>query len=365
MNSVRAATVAPAAVGRPARVLQLVHSNESGGVEALAASIARGLATQGVTIDTHFLYPAFAVGKMTKIAGILTTIAAIARARPDVLVAYQSTASVLVGVVGRVLGVPTRIVHQTSVPLEVNPIVRILDRWVGSTGFYTANITNSHATEAAFADYPKSYRSGLTLIEHGLRPPQSRATRAQTLARFGIEDRGPILLNAGRLSDQKAQDVIIKALPLIPGAQFVVAGGGPNEAAYRALARDLGVADRTHLVGYVSREDVGDLLAVADAFVFPSRWETFGLAPVEAAMSGVPVVASDLDVMREVLSLDGTPCATFVASDEPKRWAQAISHMVATPDAKTRAAAHAPLLRAKYGEDRMIDAYVRLIDVAA
>ena len=358
-----ARAVRPGAATRPhpVKVLQLIHSNEAGGVEALAASIARGLATHGVTIETRFLYPAFAVGQWTKIRGILAAIREIVVRRPDVLIAYQSTASVLCGVVGWLCRVPVRIVHQTAVPGEVNPIVRALDKWAGSCGFYSINIANSHATVEAFAGYPLSYRAGLTLIEHGLEPPASRTSRAATLSRFAIPDQGSLLFSAGRLSDQKAQDVVIKALAMLPGMRLIVAGGGPNAAAYMALAREAGVADRTHLLGYVSRDDVGDLLAAADVFVFPSRWETFGLAPMEAAMTGVPVVASNLAVLQEVLNVDGQPCATFVTGEDPAHWAQAIAAVTRSADSRSCATARAPLLRAKYGHDRMLDAYVRLI----
>ena len=87
----------------------------------------------------------------------------------------------------------------------------------------------------------------------------------------------------------------------------------------------------------------------------------FGLAPVEAAMSGVPVIASSLDVMREVLSLHGRPCAVFVSGDDPARWAKAVSASLATAASRTQAQADAVHLREKYGEQRMIDAYTRLL----
>ena len=163
MDNIAASIALPLPAVHAARVLQLVHSNEAGGVEALSASIAHGLAAEGITVATHFLYPAFAVGKLTKIRGILATIAEIIRRRPDVLIAYQSTASVLTGAAGWLAGVPVRIVHQTSVPGEVNPIVRRLDRWAGSCGLYTANIANSHATAEAFSAYPPSYLANLSL----------------------------------------------------------------------------------------------------------------------------------------------------------------------------------------------------------
>src|SRR6185295_20147568 len=90
-------------------------------------------------------------------------------------------------------------------------------------------------------------------------------------------------------------------------------GDGPERPDYTALAAELGVSDRLHLLGDVTRADIADLLAAADLFVFPSAWETFGLAAVEAAFAGVPIVAADLPVLREVLSAEGGTAATFVA----------------------------------------------------
>ena len=68
-----------------------------------------------------------------------------------------------------------------------------------------------------------------------------------------------------------------------------------------ALAVTLGVDDRLHMLGALPADDIADLYAAADLFVFPSIWETFGLAAVEAAMVGMPMVVADLPALREVL----------------------------------------------------------------
>ena len=171
-----------------------------------------------------------------------------------------------------------------------------------------------------------------------------------------MADSGAILLNAGRLSEQKAQQHIIRVLPLLSDARLVLAGGGALEGSYRALAKALAVEDRIHFLGYLPRADVGDLMGAADVFVFPSEWETFSLAVAEAAMLGVPVVCSDLAVLREVLSLDGEPIGRFVASGNQTTLAAAIRRAL-EPGAAAHALAFAPGLRAKYSETRMLAAY--------
>jgi L-malate glycosyltransferase len=344
-------------------VLQLVHSNEGGGVEVLAALIQQGLSANGMPVRTHVLYGSGGLGRIARLNAVIGTVRTIIRERPEVLIAYQSTASLLVGAVGRLIGTRLRIVHQTALPTEVHPALRFFDKIAGSLGFYTVNIANSKATANAFAAYPAAYAKHLRLIEHGLHAPVPQSSRAATLRRHAIPDDQPILLHVGRLSDQKAQDIIIRSMPHIPKGRLALAGGGPNEAAFRSLAAQVGVADRVHFLGNLTREHVADLYGAADLFVFPSVWETFGLAPVEAAMVGLPIIAADLAVLREVLSVSGKTSAQFVSGqvDLENAWAAALNASLADPQAQQTARQHAVGIRAKYAEDRMIMAYVDLI----
>ena len=341
-------------------VLQLLHSDEKGGVEMLAQLIGENLRAAGAGVETLFLYRGFSAGTGAKLLGMVCAVERIARTRPDMILAYQTTASVIAGVAGRAAGCQLRIVHQTAKPSTAHPISRWLDKLAGSHGFYTVNVANSHATLAEFDRYPAAYRANMRLIEHGVAPPEPRCGRAETLARYNIPSAGPILLNAGRLSQQKAQNLIIRALPHLPEAQLLLAGGGKLEQAYRDLARSLGVEQRVHYFGYLARQEVGDLMGAADVFVFPSEWETFGLAVVEAAMLGVPVVCADLPVLREVLSVEGTTAARFVDCADPGQLASAIqSELGHLEPAKARDLAAG--LRRKYSQETMFAAYRALL----
>ncbi|MGO4683581.1 glycosyltransferase family 4 protein [Hyphomicrobium sp. 2TAF46] len=343
-------------------MLQLVHSNEGGGVEALAEMISDGLQRTGADVETRFIYPGISATTAQKLRGIAAAIVAITRKRPDTLIAYQSTASVLVGMIGALVGCKTRIVHQTAMPGEIHPAVRVLDTAMGSAGLYSVNIANSAATEQAFGHYPQPYRKYLRRIDHGLDAPEARHSRSDVLTRYAIPDDGLLLLNAGRLCDQKGQDQIIRALPHVQGARLILAGGGPNEASLRDLARTLGVADRIHFLGVVSREALGDLLGAVDMFVFSSKWETFGLAAVEAAMAGVPIVAADLPVLREVLSTGREEPVGFVDPINPEALAAAIEKQRAWKRSSEAVRKFAQAIRAKYSRSRMLESYAELIN---
>lgn len=339
------------------RVLQIIHQDQTGGVKTLAEIIGDGLAGRGVTVETVVLFPAPALA--AKVAGTLRVAWRVLTGRHDAVIAYQASASLLTGIVGWLARCPLRIVHQTALPAEVKAPMRLLDRIVGTLGFYSVNVANSRATAAAFARYPARYRRSMVMIEHGVAAPKPARGRAATLAAFGIPA-GRILLNVGRLVDQKNQGVLIRALARVPSIRLVIAGDGPERPDYTALAAELGVTHRLHLLGDVTRADVADLLAAADLFVFPSTWETFGLAAVEAALVGMPIVAADLPVLREVLSADGGAAAAFVAPFDTEGWVDAINSSMQAAHAPRTAIVNAVAQR--YSVAGMVDAYAALLE---
>ncbi len=113
------------------RILQIIHDRQPGGVQKLADMIEAGLAPRRFAVETVYLYPRAGLPVSGKIAGVLRTISRIWRGDYDVLIAYQSTASVLVGIVGWLAGCRLRVVHQTSMPRETPRLLRLLDMLVG------------------------------------------------------------------------------------------------------------------------------------------------------------------------------------------------------------------------------------------
>lgn len=342
------------------RILQLIHDRERGGVQKLAAMIEAGLRPQRFEIETAYLYPRAGVPFYTKFLYALRAAQQIWRGEYDALIAYQSTASILAGFVGALAGCRLRVVHQTCMPGETARPLRLMDKLAGTLGLYSANIVNSAATWAAFARHPKRYRRAMLLIEHGLDAPVAAHDRVETRRRFDLPLRQPLLLNVGRLAEQKNQDVLIRALACLPQAHLVLAGAGPQRDAFHELAVTLGVDDRLHMLGALLDEDIADLYAAADLFVFPSTWETFGLAAIEAAMAGLPMVAADLPVLREVLRGDGSDRVTFVKPHDLEGWISAIGHALTRSPAARIANAFARGLASKYSKSRMIESYVSL-----
>ncbi len=103
------------------------------------------------------------------------------------------------------------------------------------------------------------------------RPPAAelrpRPGRRRPPPRFRCPPGAPIVLSMGRLHNAKGHDVLLAALTRLPGVHAVIAGEGPERAALIDLARQAGVADRTHFLGW--RHDTAELLAACDVLVCP------------------------------------------------------------------------------------------------
>lgn len=112
----------------------------------------------------------------------------------------------------------------------------------------------------------------------------------------------PLVLGAGRLAPQKAFDILLAAAATAawrdrqPPPLVVIAGDGPLAGSLTAAAAGLGVDAR--FLG--PRDDIAELLAVADVFVLPSRWEGQPLILQEALRAGRPIVATDVGGVRAV-----------------------------------------------------------------
>jgi len=100
----------------------------------------------------------------------------------------------------------------------------------------------------------------------------------------------PLWLAMGRLHPSKAHDVSLRALALSPDAYLWIAGSGPQAAALKTLAAQLGVSERVRFLGW--RDDPTALYRAADVCVFPSRYEPLGNTVIQAWAHGTPIVAA-------------------------------------------------------------------------
>ena len=119
----------------------------------------------------------------------------------------------------------------------------------------------------------------------------------------GVKDK--IVTFLGRITYQKGPDYFVEAaakvLKRVPDVRFVMAGSGDMmNHVIRRVAR-LGIADRFHFTGFLRGEDVHKMFQLSDVYIMPSVSEPFGISPLEAMRSNVPVIISKQSGVAEVL----------------------------------------------------------------
>ena len=134
------------------------------------------------------------------------------------------------------------------------------------------------------------------------------------------------LVSVGSLRHVKGHDVLIRAFAEVkrkhPEASMTIIGEGGKRKEYESLIASLGLDDHVHLTGWLSQEKVKEELDTASVFVFPSRSEGFGIALLEAMASGLPIIASRVGGIPEVVA--GTD-ALLVPPDDPAVLASVLS----------------------------------------
>jgi glycogen(starch) synthase len=145
----------------------------------------------------------------------------------------------------------------------------------------------------------------------------------------------PIVYYVGRMVPQKGLQTIVEAAPYVlrewPGVKFVLAGSGRGYIdELSAKAGELGVADNIIFPGRVPDEVRDGLFMVADAAVFPSIYEPFGIVALEAMAAGTPVIVSDVGGLSEVVDLHETGIKVY--PDDPQSLAWGILHTLKHPD---------------------------------
>ncbi len=198
-------------------------------------------------------------------------------------------------------------------------------RYVQALASADALVAISRFTENAYRLLCPQARRVVT-ISNGvhLGPFAARASRPQGFVP-AIQS-GKYLLFLGRLKRHKGVDVLLEALPHVSSqadVQLVVAGQGEEQPVLEVQSLRLGLANRVHFVGQVGGEDKTYLLQNALCTVVPSRlWEAFALVVLESYAAGVPVIATRMPGLEDLVQPGQT--GFLVPAESPTDLAQAL-----------------------------------------
>ena len=136
-----------------------------------------------------------------------------------------------------------------------------------------------------------------------LTPHIQKATRQAMRQQIGLDAEAVVVGMVCRLVEQKGLSyglqALARVLPQFPDACCVIAGEGPLRAELEAEAKALGLRDCVHFLGW--RDDVADLMTALDLLLVPSLWEGFGLVILEAMARQLPVIASAVSAIPEII----------------------------------------------------------------
>jgi glycosyltransferase involved in cell wall biosynthesis len=203
----------------------------------------------------------------------------------------------------------------------------------------------------ALADRVLTIHNGVDLdaFAPGRRSEEAHARRAS----LAIGERQPVLAFVGSEWERKGLEPVIGALALSPEWTLLVAGAG-DQGRYRALAERLGVSRRVRWLGVVS--DIQPIYEMSDVFVLPSDYETFSLVTFEAAASGLPILATPVSGVRELIE-DGRN--GFLIARDPVEIAERLKQLAA-PDLRARLGAGARESALEYSWTRMVQRHHEL-----
>lgn len=197
---------------------------------------------------------------------------------------------------------------------------------------------------------------GAPLDEFGR--PRSPAEVAAARAQLGIPDGALAVGTVTRLMPSKGNQYLVEAagqvLQSVPEARFYIVGEGELQTDLEAQVASLGIAARVQLPGF--QADVAVPFAAFDVVVFPSLWEGTPLTAFEALAMGKPIVSTDADGLRDILTADRD--ALVVPKADAASLAQAIVTLLQDPAARERLGAEARRTSAKHD----IGAFVRKME---
>jgi glycosyltransferase involved in cell wall biosynthesis len=252
-----------------------------------------------------------------------------------------------------------------ALAVERLPTVGVAHLWVPGRSRRRDRISGlalrrMHTLVAPSAATARRYASlGLrtAVVPHGLEIP-SALERAVARRALGVPERALVVGGVGRLTRQKGWDVLVVALrALRDGGQDVhgvIVGDGPLRAELAAAGGDV-----VSLPGYLP--DAARYLAALDVVAVPSRFESFGMVAAEAALAGVPVVASSAEGLAETLGSGSytVPIGDATALADCLRWV-----LADLPAARDRAGRAAVEAAERYRPEVMVDRMIAVIDAA-
>jgi glycosyltransferase involved in cell wall biosynthesis len=335
-------------VRRAPRVLVLITLAETGGAQTYVASLLPALASRfDVVLAAHGDGPLVdaarrarvrfvplrhvrrAIHPLRDLLGLFELVALIRRERPAILHANSSKA----GVLGRMAALPARTpvriftVHGWAFKAHTglaSRLYRWADRLMAPATTVTICVTETERRAGLAAGTCSAARTVVI----------PNAVDVATAPRARHDGAVPRIVAVGRLAPPKDPITLVRALARLPGGRFsaLIVGDGPERGAVAAELTARGLTGAVELAG--ARRDVPELLARSDVFALASLSEGGPISILEAMAAGLPVVASDVGGVGDIVVPGET--GLLVPAADPDALASALARLLADPELRRR-----------------------------
>jgi glycosyltransferase involved in cell wall biosynthesis len=258
------------------------------------------------------------------------------RFRPQIIQGQAVSCGLIAAVIGKLLRIPSICYAQGYDVFEAKPWQQRTEiRWGCGWPDRCLAVTRQLAGEIGRVTGVDDVR----IMPHAFTLPEHKVARDEARMLCGIGDGKRMVFCVGRLETFKGHDVLLRAWPDFckrhPDAILCIAGTGRELEDLQQQVAELGIGGSVRFIGYLSADEVHQWMAAADLFVLPSRSEPFGIVLLEAMAHGLPVVASQVDGIPEVLPADGD--TQLVPVDNAEALAQAMNDLFAAGFAPSEA----------------------------
>ena len=328
-----------------------------------AGTVGQSLFQNGITGAEGLQGPRFDPFAVFRLARLLR------EDKPDILFLLDHHNAMLWGrLAGIVAGVNNQVVgsHATGL-FGGKKNFRLSDRWLME---FTDRLVALSRLHALYLEDVEGIDPGkITIIENGIPldefagPDESALTALRS--ELGLESGDKVVTILAALRPEKAHEVFLEAARLLVvsgnSPRFLIVGDGPQRGELEALSAKLGLERHVRFLG--TRSDVAQLLHLSDVLTLPSHpaVETLPLSVMEAMAAGVPVVATRVGSLPELIE-DGSS-GLLIEPGDPDVLAKAVQSLFDHPDrARTMAAAAKKAVHDRHSVDSMVERYVSLFE---
>lgn len=361
----------------PMRIALLLESDGPGGAEKMVFHLAKGLLSRGHTVlpvgpergvgwlgdlfraELHLEPVSFRLRRVLDPVCVADLMNMFRKESVDIVHSHEFAMGSYGTVAARLSGLPSMITLHSAGAFLNSGRTRTAMRW--SIRAADVVTTISDATRDTITTGLRLRDGGLQTIPNGVPIPEGDGSLIRS--ELGIDEAVSLVLAVGNLYSVKGHDILIRALTLVaqrrPDLPWVaaIAGRGGEHASLLALSESLGLSERVKFLGV--RSDVGALLNGADIFVQPSRSEGMPLSVIEAMRAGLPVIASDVGGLREMIAsgVDGE----LVPAEDAQELASRLERLLGHPRERARLGSAAKVSSGdRFGLDSMVDRYLHL-----